>query len=643
MTHAFVLPDKDFNTWVEAIRPYLNTFERVAVIRSPKGINLNRFREVTAVQAPQTWADNDAYSHMKKVYPMVVRLDIIQASTPAQLAQVLQGRIAMNDRFGEKANSPKHLFDRFVIDYPTDYRPARIIQPYAAPGTPNAHEGINIATESGSLIKAGASGQVTRVVTGNDALNYGAYVQITTVLDGQTYQVIYAGLKDIAVSQGQTVSLGALLGKAITHYVKIVVQNPPQGVSFKIGNVIDPTPLLYWEDIRVRPAVANLRVRNKPGSYGDTVGIVKSTDLLETQDRHGSILEKVGVEDEWIRIVHSSGKEAYCAAWYLQAFGADDPVEAIPGVSIPGINLDNDHALGKPEPSQLKKLGWVRLLYNVSLNPSIPEGNPSRYGNTDINMTFQRYRPLLEAYSKAGLKVILVFTHQTFGEGQGYVWHQMDSGKWQDLANRFSNLVGQIAGQFANTNLVYAYQIWNEQDTPPEHARAAVPMPAEEYANLLSKTIQAIRQRDTRIKIITGGHTSGPGTGAPYAQKVINLIPANLRPDGIAFHPYGRGPAGSPFSPFGDVSESITRYAQVMPGKPLWITEWGVLDRQGDDSIASSVTQYADGFLRIIRTGFPGKVACAIWYAWADSMDNGYGLIRTNGQVRQPLYDLFLK
>ena len=34
------------------LRPYLAKFERVAVVRSPAGNNLNRFRNVTAGQCP---------------------------------------------------------------------------------------------------------------------------------------------------------------------------------------------------------------------------------------------------------------------------------------------------------------------------------------------------------------------------------------------------------------------------------------------------------------------------------------------------------------------------------------------------------------------------------------------------------------
>jgi hypothetical protein len=282
-------------------------------------------------------------------------------------------------------------------------------------------------------------------------------------------------------------------------------------------------------------------------------------------------------------------------------------------------------------------------LFNVSLNPNFPEGDPRRYGNTDVNFAVNRYLPIIQRHANAGNKVILVLTHQTYGEGQGYIWPTMDTGRWRDLTTKYVEIVRQIVTQFVGKNLVFAYQIWNEQDTLPAQARAAVPMPTVDYAHLLSESIKAIRNIDNEARVITGGHVTGPGPGTEYARATLAAMPGGLQPDGIAFHPYGRGPVGNRFSVFGTISDSVGQYSRVLPGKPLWITEWGVLDRQGDDSISEQVNEYASGFLNVIKTEFPGQVACACWYAWADSMDNGYGLVKANNQPRQPLYDAFLK
>lgn len=644
ISHALVLPDRDFEAWLDATRPYLAAFERVTVVRDPAGNDLNRFRNVSAVQAPRVWYNDNALEHIRRSYLMVVRVDVIDAQTPAQLAATLQARISANDRYGEQTNSPQHIFDRFVLQWPSPSRPARIVRPFSRTDdpSPDTHEGIDISTYPGAEITAGVSGIVVRVIPANDGLNYGSYVQIATTLEGKSYITTYAGLQQIAVGVNQGVNEGDKIGIAVGTSIKLVVQNPPDGISgFVLPNVVDPTPMIYWQGIRVRPTVGILRVRSLPGLHGDIIGTVTSSDMLETDEMHGRTLTKVETESQWLKIRRPGSEKAYCAAWYLQGYGLHDPAEAITGVNLPGMNLDLDHHLGAPDPAALGKNGWVRMLFNVSLNPSYPHGDPRRYGNTDVNYAFNRYYPTIERYARAGIKVILVFTHQTYGEGQNYIWPNMNSGLWRDLTGKYANILRQIAARFVGKNLVFAYQIWNEQDTPIAQARASVPMPFGDYAHLLSESIKAIRSVDGQTRIITGGHVTGPGPGTDYARNTLAAM-GGLQPDGIAFHPYGRGPVGNRFSYFGTISDSVQQYSRILPGKPLWITEWGVLDRQHDNSIADQVSQYASGFLGVLKYEFPGQVACACWYAWAEGMDNGYGLVTANSQPRQPLYNTYL-
>ncbi|NOG50101.1 MAG: hypothetical protein HND48_12200 [Chloroflexi bacterium] len=101
----------------------------------------------------------------------------------------------------------------------------------------------------------------------------------------------------------------------------------------------------------------------------------------------------------------------------------------------------------------------MRLLYNLSYNP-----DNGTYGNNDLAATFNRYLPVLQQYATSGNKIILIFNHQTYGEARGYVWGQMSPAQWDDLIASFVFYVRQIAQQFASLNLIYAYQIWNEQD-----------------------------------------------------------------------------------------------------------------------------------------------------------------------------------
>jgi hypothetical protein len=627
ISHALVLPEKDFMNWYKAAEPYTKAFDRVAVIRSPAGNDLNRFRNVTAVQARGVWLNDDALSHIRRVYPMVVRVDIIRANTPAELSAALQVRINNKDRFGEKIVDG-HLDDRFTLDWPAEARPARIFNGFNADlGGGKKNEGLDIYAPQGSKIYAAAAGTVATVVRQPTALGYGPYVQIATNLNGQNYIVTYTHLQNIVVSMGQAVKAGDLLGESNWQTIKIVVQVPGKGLSgYLLPDIVDPTMMIYWQGIRLKATASGLRIRERPGTDYKILGQINPFDLSETLEPHGRTLLKVGVAGQWIKLRSPGGIEGFASAEYLVA---DESVGA-GALNMTGVNLDMQHALGKPGADRLKGMGWVRFAYNVSMGR----------GSTDLNAAYNLYAPFLETYAKAGLKIIVVLTHQTFGEGAGYVWEQMDTGKWRDFTAKYVNVVRQVAQRFVGKDWVTAYQIWNEQDTSPSVAHAAVCIPPADYGYMLAEATKAIRAVDPKVKVITGGHVGGPGNGANYARAALAAAGGTV-PDGIACHSYGRGPVGSPYSPFGSIDEDVDAYGKILPGAQVWITEWGVLDRPGDPP--APVADYASGFIGRLKNLYSGKVAAAVWYAWADSMHNGYGLVGTNDQPKQPLYDRFLK
>ncbi len=391
----------------------------------------------------------------------------------------------------------------------------------------------------------------------------------------------------------------------------------------------EPKPELPDTDVFVTPTEDRIRVRTQPID-GDPVGMVSRGDVLQLLTATDKT--NVGTRGEWIHVRTPNGVEGYTAAWFFEIFDGPQPRYKI-DANLPGVNLDIYHGLGRPDPRRLGKIGWIRLPYNVSLDPTKPAGDSHRHGNTDIEATRQRYQPTLEAYARAGHKVLLVFTHQTFGEGAGYRWDEMDSNRWRDLSTKFAAMVGRIAAQYANKNIVHAYQIWNEMDAH-SGARASVPLPPADYANLLAQSIKAIRAADPDALVITGGHASGPGNGDRYAEQTLNALPAGIVPDGIACHPYGRGDMRSDekYRHIGNIDDEITAYARLLPGIPIWITEWGVLDAPNENP--TEIARYSREFIERIRTAHPHKVATAIWFAWAQGMDNGYGLVDTQGNDR---------
>lgn len=519
----------------------------------------------------------------------------------------------------------------FSIIWPSDARPANITTPF------NPTTGaLAISALAGTKIKAGVAGKVTAAS--------GSTVQIASGL----YTLLYGNLKNLAVQAGQDVAADAQIGESVG----------PDSITLTVYQAVDSTPMLVQPStpqtgapkdapkLYVVPTQSGVRIREKPVD-GKPISQAGTLDILEVIEAADAAKAKIGVEGQWINIKKQDGTTGFSAGQFLQLYDGPTPVPA-PTPAIPvdvkdllGMNLDMHNPLGHPSPDRLKGIGWIRVKFNVSFDPD-KQGN-ARYGNTDIDKTYNRMKPWLKTYTDAGIKVLMVFTHQLYGEGAGYSWPQMDSGRWNEFIPKYADFAKRTAKLFAGSGLVHAYQIWNEQDTPPAIARAAVPIPAKDYGNMLTQTIRAIRSVDATTPIITGGHTTGPDAGGAYARATLAVMPSDVRPDGISSHPYGRGVKGHKFSNFGALDEEIRKYAAVLPGKPVWFTEWGVLDRQGDTGLAGDVGDYAAGFLNIIKSQFSGQVAAAMWYAWADGMDNGYGFVDAGDKPKTALLSKVIK
>jgi hypothetical protein len=531
----------------------------------------------------------------------------------------------------------------FKIIYPTDARPMQIVRKFNNVGTDGLpFEGMDLYAPAGSRVLAGAGGKIKKVVAADDGKGWGAYVVIKTEYNGVKYRVTYGHLNPatIVVTKGQIVGEGdvmALTAGTDNRMTVVIRANNSLRSGYRVSQVVNPKQHLKISGFRLQPTDNGLRLRAAPSTDADILGKVNQWDLLQTPMPDYKALLKAGKEGKWLKVNGPSGGIAYVAAQYVKVISKDDGPGGIVGIPLRGMNLDLYQTNGTPPAEPLSNLGWVRINFNVSYNPQ-----NGTYGNTDVAAAFARYYPAVKQYAANGNKVILVMTHQFYGEGAGYVWEQMDPAKWQALSTRFAQMASQTASLFGSENLVYAYQIWNEQDTLPQDARAAVPVPASDYANLFTQTTLAVRAADPGAKVITGGHITGNALGPQYARQVLGLLPEAAYPDGMAFHPYGLGPVGSPYNVFGTINDAIVAWSTVLPNRPLWITEWGVLDHQGDDSQAAPIAVHAQGFISTLENQFPGMVAAAVWYAWADGMDNGYGLVNYNNQPKEPLYSSYL-
>jgi hypothetical protein len=436
-------------------------------------------------------------------------------------------------------------------------------------------------------------------------------------------------LRNITARTGQVVKTGDVIGQAAGPTLKLILQRPGNGLkNYILPDVIDPIPLIYWDGLRLRTTVDGLRIRERAGTQYSAKGQVYVFDTIETMETHGTTLEKVGVDNKWLRVRTPMGIQGFAAAWYMAATG----IEFVDALNMTGINLDLLHPLGKPAPDRMRGAGWVRFAYNISAGR----------GSTDIDAAERAHRPYIQHYSAAGLRPIVILGHQTYGEGAGYNWNQMNPDKWRQYARDFGNMCREVARRYSGSGMIGAYQIWNEQDTPPHLAYAAVALSPGEYALILAEAIRAIRSVDTRTKIITGGHVSGYSAGPAYARATLQSLPANVRPDGIALHAYGLGPPDgvAKYSQFGDISPVVHAYSRIIDA-PVWITEWGVLNVPNEPP--SDLSRYATAFVRSLKLHYADRVAAAVWYAWADGMHNGYGLVDRSDRPKQPLYNDFLR
>ncbi len=517
-----------------------------------------------------------------------------------------------------------------ALAWPAEIDQMRITVPY------NPTTGaVEIYAPKGTPVRATIKGTIAQVT--QDGL------RITT----DTLSVTYSSLQNLRVKAGDAVTDGQIIAES----------GAAENLKLLVYQTVDPTNLFdrtapmkaaaasaapSTTKLYLKPMKEGLRLRETPVD-GKPVGQLKLDEWVESQESEADTRAKVGVNGQWLKILRSDGSTSYTAAWLLQwveqTFVAQAQAQVASSGSLTGMNLDIYHAFGRPEPVDMHGIGWVRIKFNVSMNPDKPDGDPKRYGNTDIEAAYQRYLPFIQKYHQAGMKILMVFTHQLYGEGAGFNWQQMDGGLWSQLTTKYADFARQVAQRFAGTGMINVYQIWNEQDT--QAGRAAVAVPPTEYGKMLTETIRAIRTVDTQTLIITGGHTSGPESGSQYARQTLSAMPGDVRPDGLAFHPYGRGKAGHRFSNWGPLSEEIDQYSAVLPGKPLWITEWGVLDHQGRQDVIVDVTDYAASFMTLCKQDFKDKVAAAIWYAWADSMDNGFGLVDSSGKPKSDLHPKF--
>lgn len=263
------------------------------------------------------------------------------------------------------------------------------------------------------------------------------------------------------------------------------------------------------------------------------------------------------------------------------------------------MNIDPRNSSARPSATYLKSIGvkMVRFLYDVSWET----------GSLDFDRAYNFYSPYIRELRAAGISVIVVINHETYGEGHMSSWN-MSFQQWSSYSAQLVSLVRQhIVEKFRGLSLIY--QIWNEQDADPG-AEASVHVPPESYRVMLQGAYQMIKGVDSSATVITGGFMRGPGIASDYIRKMPGGIAGIC--DGLALHEYG---SDTPLAPYpgnqtGHITNKLAFWKSFIGSIPIWITEWGVLDNP--NAPESVVVKYAKHFMDAVRS----KVVCALWFAF---------------------------
>jgi murein DD-endopeptidase MepM/ murein hydrolase activator NlpD len=333
--------------WVDATFKYQQAFRGVHVAFNPSPTNICRFAVITVAGERDVWG-YDVLTHVRRACPEAT-LDQIDAPEPAALRRALEERVRTGRRFGEMEEPAPG----FRLRWPTDY--PRTTQPFGAnptyysqfkcAGRPlPGHEGIDIRAPvfdgQASKIYACAAGVVHSVHQTDDGKPYGARVRIDHQVGEVLYQTVYAHLSENSIlvkpgdpiKEGQHIAYSGSTGNlsgAHLHLTFKKIGATAAGETDYPCDLCDPTPHLYWPDLRLTPA-DRLRVRSGPGTAHETLDIIAPGVELDPLDYDADVLWRIWHPDSWIKVRTPTGVEGYCSAEYLEIMGVEPVAPPLP-------------------------------------------------------------------------------------------------------------------------------------------------------------------------------------------------------------------------------------------------------------------------------------------------------------------------
>jgi hypothetical protein len=297
MRQTILIPQDRYWEWVQAVRDYAVHF---GATMSPDPENAGRYTSqqgaVTVITFPGAWPE-DIVRWFQQNYPDV-QLDVIDASSPQVLGEMLAERIANDDRLGRRGTA-------FRLMWPTDYDV--ITQPFGVNaayyrrfGLPG-HEGVDIRALYHTPIYAAAPGRVYLVYEGGLYHAYGIHVRIRHT---GGYKTIYAHLAQALVEVGDEVEAGQVIGWAdstgnsTASHLHLTLKKEgatAAGQTRFPDDIIDPTPYLQRPEPPQEPLWRPGRCL--VGVHGRVGGPLEDPDIASAQRARVEAVKLMGGVD----------------------------------------------------------------------------------------------------------------------------------------------------------------------------------------------------------------------------------------------------------------------------------------------------------------------------------------------------------
>lgn len=165
-----------------------------------------------------------------------------------------------------------------------------------------------------------------------------------------------------------------------------------------------------------------------------------------------------------------------------------------------------------------------------------------------------------------------------------------------------------------------AWQVWNE---PNVRAYWNNKPNARQYAILLKLIRKAVKSKDSKAKLVTGGlpDTNFGIKAAKYLKALYKVKGVKKQFDAVAIHPYAKDHKG--------VEGSARRARAIMDRmkdkkKQIWLTEigWAVSGPQRNKAFVAGVEGQAkrlkSTFNLALRKRRKLKIGAVVWFAWRD-------------------------